>query len=172
MIIPEKTINYKCYKDGSEDMIGLVEATLPEIEFLTETLSGAGIAGEIESTTLGHTGPLTFSLNFRTITDKNANFFSNKQHSFELKAAIQQTDSSTGKIEVLSLVVSLKGNLKKGSLGKLNVGKIMETNYEFTCEYIKITLDGKTELEIDKLNMIFNDGTEDVLAAVRSAIGL
>ena len=53
-VIPEKIINYKCYIDGEMSPTALVDAELPDIQFMSETISGAGIAGEIDSPTLGH----------------------------------------------------------------------------------------------------------------------
>ena len=52
-IIPEKVVNYMLYVDGSKSETALVDADLPDIQFMSETISGAGIAGEIDSTTLG-----------------------------------------------------------------------------------------------------------------------
>ena len=45
--IDELVINYAVYEDATEYM-GTTEATLPDLEFLTEELSGAGIAGHVE----------------------------------------------------------------------------------------------------------------------------
>ena len=69
--VPEKLINYKVYLDRS-DMVGLADVELPNFEAMTETIKGAGIAGEIDSPTLGHYGSMTLTLNWRTITSENA----------------------------------------------------------------------------------------------------
>lgn len=57
MRVPEKLINFKVYKDKT-DFIGLADVTLPTLESMTETVSGAGIAGEVDSPTLGHYGSM------------------------------------------------------------------------------------------------------------------
>ncbi|ECD6823048.1 phage tail protein, partial [Salmonella enterica subsp. enterica serovar Enteritidis] len=48
--IPERLINFTVYGEGSR-IIGIADAKLPSIEMMTETVSGAGIAGEIETGT-------------------------------------------------------------------------------------------------------------------------
>lgn len=66
MKVPEKLINFRVYKD-STDYIGLADVTLPSLEAMTETVSGAGIAGEVDSPTLGHMGSMETVLNWRTL---------------------------------------------------------------------------------------------------------
>ena len=172
MNIPEKLINFKCYLDGSNEVIGIVDATIPDIEYMTETLSGAGIAGEIESTTLGHTGVMTITLSFRSLVTKNILMLKQKRYALELKGALQETDPTTGAIIVIPMSASMRVVPKKGILGKLTVAKPLDSSNEFSVDYIKLTISGETVLEIDKLNMIANVGGEDVLTEVRAAIGM
>ena len=40
-IIPEKIINYKCFIDGEMSPTALVDVDLPDIQFMSETISGA-----------------------------------------------------------------------------------------------------------------------------------
>ena len=48
----------------------------------------------------------------------------------------------------------------------------MDASNEFECTYLKITLDGKDMVEIDKLNYkCVIDGT-DYLADIRTALGM
>ena len=138
---------------------------------MVETLSGAGIAGEIESITPGHTSAMTFSINFRSLVDKNISLIKPESYAFETKGALQETDSKTKKIIVKKLSIVVRGFPKSAELGKLAVSKPTDTNGEFTCEYLKVDIDGKTSVEIDKSNMVFMvDGT-DYLAEVRAAMG-
>ena len=171
MNIPEKLINFTCYLNGSNELAGIVDLTLPKIEHMVETLSGAGIAGEIESITPGHTSAMTFSINFRSLVDKNISLIKPESYAFETKGALQETDSKTKKIIVKKLSIVVRGFPKSAELGKLAVSKPTDTNGEFTCEYLKVDIDGKTSVEIDKSNMVFMvDGT-DYLAEVRAAMG-
>ncbi|WP_047394363.1 phage major tail tube protein [Cetobacterium sp. ZOR0034] len=169
--VPEKIINFQCFVDGSTVLAGMVDATLPDIQFMTESIEGAGIAGVIESITLGHTDAMSMSLNFRTQTDQNLSFTAPKCYALELRGALQETDPSTKQIAVVPVTIAVRAWPKKVGLGKMAVAKTTDTNNEFTVDFIKVTRKGKTHIEIDKLNMKhIVDGT-DYLAEVRAAMG-
>ena len=53
MKVPEKLINFRVYEDG-DDLVGVADVTLPTLDAMTETVKGAGIAGEVESPVMGH----------------------------------------------------------------------------------------------------------------------
>lgn len=170
--VPEKLINYKVYLDGT-DMIGLADVQLPSFEAMTETIKGAGIAGEIDSPTLGHFGSMTLTLNFRTITADNAGvLLKPKSHSFDLRGAQQQYDAGSGEYSVSPVKVVVKAAPKVANLGKLEVGTMTETSNEFEVSYIKITIDNKEIVELDKFNYIYKVMGTDYMADARTALGL
>lgn len=69
--IPTKVNNYNVYNDG-EKLLGVGdELTLPDFEATSETISGAGILGEIDDPTIGHFGNMQLEIPFRTL-DKEA----------------------------------------------------------------------------------------------------
>ena len=59
-------ISYTVYEDAIEKL-GVTEATLPDLEYMSETLSGAGIGGEIEEVLIGMMSAMTTTLNFRNV---------------------------------------------------------------------------------------------------------
>ncbi|QJT10231.1 phage major tail tube protein [Oceanidesulfovibrio marinus] len=168
--IPEKTITFNVYKDGAV-LMGVATVELPQLQAMTEPLSGAGIAGEIDSPTLGQFQSMSAKLAFRT---KTANFIqlqAPEYHHLDLRAAVQHHDGGTGKIEVISERVILRGMPKSASLGKFETAKPQDSELELEISYLKYVQDGQEILELDKLNYIFMvDGT-DHLAAVRAAVG-
>ena len=164
MLIPEKLSNYMLYTDGSRTQTALVDVDLPELQFMAETISGAGIAGEIESITAGHTSPLTLGEDFTLLQPRAYNL--------EIKAGIQSLDKTAGKIEQGRLSVFARGIPKTMSLGKVSVGKAMDSKKEFAVDYLKIEYDGKEVLEIDKLNMICKINGVDYLADIKAAMGM
>lgn len=171
-VIPEKAINYKLYVDGSSSLAAMVDVTLPNIEYLSETISGAGIAGEIDSLTLGHTSPMTLGINIRSLVGEDFKFLAQRSYTLEIKAAMQSNDQSKGKLLVGKLAIIAKGTPKNLNMGTLGVGKTTDSNKEFSLTYLKIELDGEVVLEIDKVNMIFIVNGEDMLAEVRAALGM
>mgnify|MGYP003173053077 CR=1 FL=1 len=62
----QSIINFKVYEDSVE-YVGMAQATLPDLTALTQSISGAGIAGNVESVILGHFDAMTLGLNFRTV---------------------------------------------------------------------------------------------------------
>lgn len=169
--IPEKLINFRVYLDGI-DLLGVADAQLPAIESIMETVQGAGIAGEIETPTLGHFGPMPLSLNWRTVTSDAVKLAQQKAHHLDLRGAIQSFDPKAGVYVATPLKVVVRARPKKIDPGKLVMGKAQESSSEFECHYFKMWLDGNEMIEIDKLNFICLIDGEDQLASTREALGL
>ena len=169
--MPEKLISYRAYKDG-KDMLGTVDVQLPDLELLSDTIKGAGIAGEIDSPTLGAYASMGLSLNWRTITGDVVYLTRQEAHQLEFRGAIQVYDAAEGKHKVVSQKIVVKAIPKKTSLGKLAVASGQETTSEFEVIYIKVFLDGKEKIEVDKLNFICKINSRDILSEVRTALGL
>ncbi|WP_425057618.1 hypothetical protein SCACP_21350 [Sporomusa carbonis] len=169
--VPEKLINFRVYQDGI-DLLGVADVQLPSIEPLTDTVKGAGIAGEVDSPVLGHFGSMTLTLNWRTITRPLVGLAQQKAHSLDLRGAIQVYDAGSGEYITQPLKVVVKAVPKKTDLGKLDVGAGGDASNEFEVVYIKIKLNNEVLVEIDKYNYICSIKGFDYLAAVREALGL
>ena len=66
-LIPEKLINAKVYDSDGNTLVAMADVDLPDIEYLSETLSGSGIAGEFDSPTIGHVKGMKAKFKFRAI---------------------------------------------------------------------------------------------------------
>ena len=64
----ESVINFAVYEDSVE-YVGMAGVTLPNLAAIVQTLSGAGIAGNVEVPVLGHYDVMSLTLNFRTTTE-------------------------------------------------------------------------------------------------------
>ena len=64
--VPENLINFRVYEDGGA-FLGISDVTLPKLSAMTQTIKGAGLAGELEAPTRGHYGSCEAELNWRTI---------------------------------------------------------------------------------------------------------
>jgi len=170
MKIPEKITGYSVYLNGST-YLGTADVELPSLEALTETIKGAGIAGEIDSPTIGHYGSMGCTLNFRTIDPAAIALNAPELHAIDFRAAQQTLDSSAGTYSSSPTKVSVRAIPKSLSLGKFEIGATTDTSIEFEVVYVKIILEGKVVLEIDKLNSICIINGKDYLAAERAALG-
>lgn len=167
--IPDKLINFKVFLGGN-DLLGLADVDLPSIEMMTETVTGAGIAGELETPVIGHTTPITLSLSWRTVTKSFARLAAPEPHQLDLRGAMQFLAAEvmvTVPVRVTVITVP-----KKAELGKMATGKAMETQSELAVSYLKMWVDGEEKIEIDKLNYIYIVDGVDYLAPVRTALGM
>jgi P2 family phage contractile tail tube protein len=171
MQVPEKLINYRLYNDGN-DLLGVADLELPDIEWMTETISGAGIAGEVDSPVLGHFKSLSLKLKWRTVTEKAAELARSKAHHFDCRGSIQRYDAGEGEYRNYPVKCVVKGIPKKVGLGKFEPGKPQDGESEFECVYLKLWIDGKEMIEIDKYNFIAVVDGVDYLADTRGHLGL
>lgn len=168
--IPEKVINFEVYLD-SVTLLGMADVQLPDIESMTETVKGAGIAGEIETPTLGHFGSMTATLNFRTVTTDVVKMSAQKVHHIDVRGAIQVLDAGAGTYRAVPCKVVMRGITKKTGLGKLEPGAAMDTSTEMEVVYMKITLDGVDRIELDKFNFVHVVDGVDYMSSIRTALG-
>ncbi len=171
MKVPEKLINFRVYQNGA-DLVGVADVTLPSLEAMTETVKGAGIAGEIDSPTLGHYSSMELQLNWRTLEKSNVALAAPTGVHLDLRGAQQVYDSSSGKYIVRPVKCVIRGIPKSTELGKLDVGATTDTVTTIEVNYIKVTIAGDTILEVDKYNSITIIDSVDYMAEVRDALGL
>lgn len=167
--IPEIINDFNIYDEG-EQLIGVSgEITLPDFEATTETISGAGILGEFEAVNPGQFGAQEIEIPFRLAYGDLYSVLAKNPAKITLRGALQVLNGD-GTAETKGLRVILQGRAKKMTAGKLSAGKPMEAAISLALTYIKIEIDGKTEIELDKLNSIYIVGGEDKLSAIKALI--
>lgn len=171
-IIPDKLINAKIYNAGKNELMGTADAELPSLEFMTEAISGLGLAGEMETPVVGHFKSLPFKFKWNTINELALTLLQTKTHHLDVHASIQRYDTGTGEMVSQPVKTVLRGLPKKVGLGKLEPGKKMDPETELECSYIKMWINGDEVLEIDKFNFICKIMGEDMLADVRQHLGM
>lgn len=170
-LVPERLINFRVYREGN-NLAGVATVDLPELEAMSDTVSGAGIAGEVESPILGHFGSMTTTINFRTVTAEAAKLAAQKSHALELRGSQQVYDAGNGQYKTSPIKVVMRCIPKTVSLGSLEVGATTDTANEFEVTYLKVYVDGQVQIELDKYNFKYIVGGEDLLARVRADLGL
>ena len=169
--IPDKLINFMCYDDGNV-MIGIADVALPDLAYMTESMQGAGIAGEIDAPTLGHFQSLTATINWRSLIKENVTYIAPKTYHFDFRGSVQIYDPNSGEFTTQSLKCVMKVLPKNLNLGNLNVASQMGTSGGLEIVYLKIEIAEKEVVEIDKLSFICRiDGT-DYLEKVRKDMGM
>lgn len=165
--IPTKVNKYNVY-NKAERLLGVGdEMSLPDFETSSETVSGAGILGEIDDPTVGYFTNQEVEVPFRVLDQEAMDMMDmTKAVHLTIRGAVQTTNSE-GDIEFSSVRVVIRGRTGKFSPGKLKVGSTMDTKITLTLLYILIELDGKSVLELDKLNEVFKINGKDVLAEIK-----
>ena len=168
--VDELVINYALYEDATEYM-GTTEVTLPDLEYLSEEMNGAGIAGNVEEIIIGHLNAMTTTLNFRTVTNAAVKLMEPRVHKIDLRVAQQQMNMRTSETGVMSVKHIMKIKPKKTALGKVAAASTADVSGEYAVSYYAMYLDGKKATEIDPLNFICTINGKDYLADVRKALG-
>jgi len=150
---PEQTIAFRAYFQGT-DLLGVATIEMPQVQFLSETISGSGVAGEYESPALGMTQSMSVKLSWISQTK---NFY-------------KLLDSTLPPL--LELRASLLAHTKSSPLGSLETGKKHGNETEMEVLRLQVELDGTEMLLIDKLNYIHRVLGKDMLATVREHLGL
>ena len=165
--IPTKINRYNVYNTGNR-LLGVGdEMTLPDFEPSSETVTGAGILGEIDDPTIGYFSNQEIEIPFRLL-DKEAMGMMNMTKAVQLEIrGAQQTTNSEGDIEFRAMRVVVRGRGGKLETGKVKAGSTMDTKVTLTVLYILIELEGSTVLELDKLNEVYKVNGVDVLAAIK-----
>ena len=166
----EKLINFRVY-NANQEVLGLADVELPTLEALSETVSGAGIAGELNSPTLGHYGPMSLKLKWRTIETDLTTLAEPKAHALELRGSIQVFDSALGEYGTQAVKIVVCAIPKTVNLGTFAPAKPTDSEAEFEVVYIKVFIAGRVKIEIDKLNFIARFGGVDKLDQVRADLG-
>lgn len=171
MHVPEKLVSFRVYENG-DDLLGIADVTLPTLQAMSETIKGAGLAGEIDSPVIGHYSSMEVQLSWRSIYKNILKLAAPRSFNFDLRGAAQVKDSESGNIVTQHIKIVVRGVPKNLELGKFDVGVATGTTTTLEVDYIKISVDNSDVLELDKYNYICKiDGT-DYLSEVREALGL
>ncbi|MGG1442172.1 phage major tail tube protein [Brevibacillus laterosporus] len=163
--------HFSVYLNGNE-YVGVADVDLPDLESMTETISGAGINGDIDSPILGHFGSMTATINWRVLENANFKLARQEVHHIDFRGSLQVIDKQIGTFDHVPVKVTIRGIPKNTPLGSFAVGSTMDNSNELEVIYIKILYNGETKVEIDKFNFIcVIDGT-DFLAKVRTNLGM
>ena len=166
----ESVINFAVYEDSVE-YVGMATATLPNLSALVQTISGAGIAGNVEAPILGHYDAMTLGLSFRTTTSQSVKLSEPRRHNIDLRVAQQVEDTVAGAVKVQNVKHVLVVVPKTETGGSVAPARPTNGSGEYSVRYWATYIDGTKVREIDPLNFICFMNGIDYLADVRKAIG-
>lgn len=160
---------FNTYKSG-KGLVGVAgELNLPEVVNLTDTMEGAGTGGNMDIPVIGLIEDMEMEVGFMSLC---ADIFSvmdpTEPSDLMFNGAIQGTDAGTGAVGFVPISISVRGVMKKFTPGTMKAGAKMGSSVTLGLSYFKIVLDGKTMIEIDRLNGVFIINNKDILEKVRN----
>ena len=144
--IPAVLTNAKIYRDGI-DLLGVASVELPDFEYLTESLTGLGISGEMDIPVAGQFKALPLKIKWNVPTASATSLLEAVGHYLEARGSIQQLDPGTGTFVQKAFKLVSKAMPKK-------------------------VIDGTELVEIGKFDFICRINGVDVLADVRNNLGM
>jgi P2 family phage contractile tail tube protein len=170
-LIPERLVNFKVYDSNGKELLGQTDVELPTFDPITESIGGAGMAGEYDSPVIGHFKSQTLKLKWRTLTKEGVKLFVPVRQAIALYGSVQFQDSTAGGLTTQKWRIECTGQVKMFTPGKLEPGKVMGVEMDFELALIRISADGQQLLELDKFNMIYKVNGVDYLAKIRQDTG-
>jgi P2 family phage contractile tail tube protein len=169
-MIDESVINFALYEDSVE-FLGQAQVQLPSITLLSQTISGAGIGGNVETVIQGQVDVMNATINFRTLTKESMRLFEPRRHNLELRVAQQNEDNLNGQINIGTVKHVLVVIPKTYNGGNIAPASPSDGSIETSVRYWATYIDGVKTLEVDPFNFIFFMNGVDYLADVRAALG-
>jgi hypothetical protein len=171
-LVPERLVNFRVYAGvGAKEFIGFSDIELPKFEAMTESISGAGIAGEMESVVIGHFKSMESKLKFLAVTAEAIGLIVPVMQQFTIRGSLQVQDPAAGVSTTKAVRIDLRGPVKGLDPGKFEPGKRMDTEVTVEVAAVSIFYDFVEIIALDKFNMIFRVNGNDYLRSVRQDMG-
>ncbi|MCD8204513.1 MAG: phage major tail tube protein [Coprobacillus sp.] len=171
MALATKVNAYNVYQDGVK-LVGIAdEVSLPDFDALTETLSGAGILGEIDEPLLGHFGASEIEIPFRTLDEEMFKLLSaGSSVNLTLRLSTQAIEESTLANDFMPSRIVIRGKSKGFSGGSIKQGSGTGSSVKVEILYFLVEVNEKKKFELDKINFVYKVDGNDLLAKVRKQV--
>lgn len=154
--LPLAIVDADLYINGTNNLEGVGEVELPNVEYATVTTEQLGMAAEFEAPLIGHYKKMTAKVKMDSMNDTLLNFNNNDSIQIECLGALQELNRMTHSPKMTGVDATIKGFITKFDGPKVQNGKKFEGSFDVSVSYYKLTINGKTIIEIDVLNGIAN----------------
>lgn len=168
---PETYVDFEVYDAEEGNLVGVASATLPNVEFLVQSITGAGIGGTIEAVVVGMTNAMTLTLNFRSVTDAATKLASPKKHVLDLRNAEQYWDTVDAEKRIHADKFVMVCVPKTTTMGQVVPATTAAVSGEYTVYRYEAYNDGEELWLIDPFNYVCRIGGVDYSADIRAALG-
>jgi P2 family phage contractile tail tube protein len=160
--------NFNFYVDG-QGFAGNVESfTAPKLTLKTEDFQAGGMFAPTEIT-FGHEKLEAEAVFLSDDADVMAKFHvvEGKEYAFTAREALESSDGT-----VTAVVHNMRGKVKEIDRGESRSGERATVKIALALNYYKLTHGATVSQEIDVVNMIAKQNGVDLLAGIRSALGI
>ena len=133
--LPLAIVDADLYINGTNNLEGVGEVELPNIEYATVTTEQFGMAAEFEAPLIGHYKKMSVKIKMDSMNDTLLNFNNSDSIQVECLGALQELNRMTHSPKITGVDATMKGFITK-------------------FDYYKLTINGKTIINIDVLNGI------------------
>lgn len=166
------TINYKVY-EKEVNYLGIAEVTLPDFEYATLPVSGAGLPGETEIPVLAQLKPLITNIKFLHTNEAAAKLSTQEVHELALWIADEFLDSEAGQLDVDERKIIMRVIQKKRTSGTLKPSSPQDVSGEYIVYYYAEYLNGKRMTLFDYFNNKYIDHSGvDRTEKINKALGM
>lgn len=163
-------VSFNVYEDAVK-LLGLAEVTLPNINYKTLNITGAGLSGDIEAVIAGVVDAMTMRIKFLSRTDQAISLAEPRIHDIDLRVAEQMEDTASGKLSAVGHKHMLRVIPKSLSGQTIAPASEASVDGEYAVRSWTEYVDGKKVTEIDPANIRCVINGVDYLADVRKALG-
>ena len=166
-MLPKKLKNFTAFVDGHGYLGRVTEIETPKLSLKMEEYRAGGMDAPVELD-MGME-KLETTLTFAEYDDaifKKFGLTNGNSVPLTLRG-VRENDASTDEI-----IIVLKGGYKELDTGSWKAGDEASLKASVACRYYKLTIGGKTLVEIDVENMVRKIGGVDQLAKQRKALGI
>jgi P2 family phage contractile tail tube protein len=170
-LIPDKINNFNVYFETASDankLIGVTdEQTLPNLQSMSESINLAGMAGEVDSPTVGQFQSAEFTITFSNIAKSSLEIAARDNVPLILRSAQEFIDPENSGKSFKQRTITVRGMTKAINFGTLKKGGYGKPSITKELYYYKDEIDGEVVAEVDKFNgkviMAGQDLTKDIL---------
>lgn len=145
-------------RDGTNELLGVANATLPDITHKKEKVSGLGV---VDHNVVIPTNFEEMALKLKFTNRYDGISLGKDNINLTITAAITGLDTTTHEYAAQKAVYSIKGKVSKTSGGDLGKGIKNETEVEIELTYYKEEINGKVIHEVDVYNKkVIIDGVD------------
>ena len=169
--IPVALNDVEIFINGQNNLVGIGEVELPNLETATVSLNQIGMVSEYDAVLTGHYKKLEAKIKMECIDETLLNFNNEGELMVECKGVIQKMNKITHAPTYIGVDVTFKGMLKKFDGPKLKPGNKLEASLDLSLSYYKVMIDGKEIALLDVFNRISNINGE-TNGKIRRMLGL